>query len=74
MLCNVCFVFLCKTCNYEGQRHEILRDLPSVCGKILGVAVAKADCSGEGVKFYIYIPYATSKIWQTGYFQIAHTR
>lgn len=51
LLCNVCFVYLCKTCNYEGQCHEILRHLPSVCAKMLGVAVVKADCSGVGVKF-----------------------
>lgn len=51
LLCNECFVYLCKTCNYEGQCHEILRDLPSVCAKTLGVAVVKADCSGVGMKF-----------------------
>lgn len=49
--CVICFVYLCKTCNYEGQCHEILRDLPSVCAKMLGVAVVKADCSGVGVEF-----------------------
>lgn len=51
VLCNVCFVYLCKTCNYEGQCHEILRGLPSVSAKMLGVAAVKADCSGVGLKF-----------------------
>lgn len=74
VLSNVCFVYLCKACNCEGQCHEILRALPSVCEKMRGVAAVKAECSGEGGKFYIYIPYGTSKIRQTEHFQMAPTR
>lgn len=51
VLCNVWFAYLYKSHDYEGQCYEILRDLPSVCAKMLGVAVVKADCFGVGAKF-----------------------
>lgn len=51
VLSNVCFVYLCKACNCEGQCHETLRALPSVCEKMWGVPVVKAECSGVGGKF-----------------------
>lgn len=52
VLSNVCFVYLCKAWNCKGQCHEILRDLPSVCEKMWGVALVKAECSGVGGKFF----------------------
>lgn len=51
VLSNPSFVYLCKACSCEGQCHEILRALPSVCEKMWGVAAVKAERSGVGGKF-----------------------